>query len=447
MVKRIIALVLCLLMVASLAVGCGTKATTQTSATPSATPEASKAAEATPTPDAASAISGEITYLSGQANWLETFYPEMIKEFNAKYPNIKVTVDAIEGYEETLKIKMSSDDLPDVFDSYNNTPSAEQREAFLLPLDDTASAAKIDPAFQSFFKGADGKVYAMPYAKDISGIIIYNKKIFKDLNISVPKTLDELIAAGKKIKDAGYVAGLAMCSKDQWTMCQFDEGGPRFFSGDPNVFNNQLDINSDTPFTLDGPWGKTFTLIDTLVKSGIVNDSPNSYGWEPMKADFKANKIGMFYMASWFVSQSVADDLIDTAGDYVGVFAMPIDNSGKLYTKSGPLPGLSISKSTKNPEAAKAFVDFMCIDYNEKLTKAQTGFSTNPDVKVVYNWSTDLVSENMAETPKSSDITNIWNNGAVDFSAKASAVAGGEMTPQEAIDAMNASWAAGRAAK
>ena len=450
MAKKIIALVICIMMVATLAVGCGTKteetaapASSAAATTPESTPESTEAAE----PEAAPAVSGEITFLSQQVNWLETFYPEMLKEFNAKYPGVKLTIDAIEGYEETLKIKMSSDDLPDAFVSYVNTPSAEQRQTFLLPLDDTLSAQKIDPAYQSFFKGADGKVYAMPYAKDISGIVIYNKKIFKDLGISIPKTLDEFIAAGKKIKDAGYVAGLAMCSKDQWTMCQFDEANPRFFSGNPNIFNEGLDVSSDAPFTIDGPWGQTFKLIDTLAKSGMVNASPNSYGWEPFKADFQAGKIGMFYMASWFVGQAVPADLVDKAGESVGVFAMPFDNSGKLYAKFSPMPGISIAKSTKNPDAARALVDFMCLDYNEKLTKGQTGFSTNPDINVTYDWSADLAAESMAELPKSPEVTNIWNNGAVDFSAKASAVAGGEMTPEEAIKAMNTSWAAGRAAK
>jgi raffinose/stachyose/melibiose transport system substrate-binding protein len=454
MKKRILALVLCIFLVGSLFVGCGSPKSqavvdedTVATASEEKTDSTESSAAETQAASQVDEMKGEVYFLSNQSNWVKEFYPQMIKDFNAKYPNIKLTTDGIDGYEETLKIRMSSDDLPDVFVSNQNVPSAEQRQQYLMPLDDLPVAPDIDDAFKSFFKGDDGKTYAIPYAKDLSGVVIYNKKIFEELSISIPKTLDELIAAGKKIKEKGYFAGLALSSKAQWTMCQFDEGMPRFYSGDPNVFNT-LDVNSDTPFTLDGPWGKTFQLIDTLVKSGIVNDSPNSYDWDPLKADFAAGNVGMYFMASWFVPQGVPKfiDKENKEGEIVGIFPMPFDNSGKLYAKYAPMPGISISAKTKNADASKAFVNFLLSDYNEKLCREQAGFSTNKNVNIVYDWSTDFVAEQMVEAPKNNAINNIWTTGQVDFSAKASAVAGGSMTPEKAIEALNKCWATGRKA-
>lgn len=448
MLKKIISLAIGITLLGSLLVGCGTSTPTSTSTTPAVAATAAPAESTEATPEAPT-IKGEIALLSNMTNWANDFLPAMAKAFNAKFPEIKLSIDTIGStYDETLKIKMSSNDLPDVFSSFVNNPMPKQRTELLLPLEDLKSYGDIEPAMTEFFKGDDGKVYGIPYGKSINGVVIYNKKIFKDLGLAIPTTLDELIAAGKKIVAApGNIAGLAMCAKDQWTMCQFDDDMPRYLSGDPAVFN-KLDVNSDAPFTIDGPWGKDFKLLAQLRDSGIVNKSPASYGWETMKTDFKAGKIGMFFMSGWFVNQAVTDDIsaAGKAGDSVGIFPMPFDNSGKLYAAYGPLPAWSIAKNSKNIDAAKALVEYLISDYSDILCMKQGAFSTNKNVTIKYTWADSLQAEQMVEAPKAADITNIWQAGNVDFSGKASGVMAGG-TPEKAIEEMNKSWAKGRAAK
>ncbi len=445
MVKKVISLAVSVAMIGSLLIGCGNQtnnaASTVSSAAGSTAAASTSASASSETP----AVKGDITLFSNMTNWANEFLPELVASYNKKFSEVKVTVDTSSSYEDTLKIKMASNDLPDVFSSFVNNPSPKQRSQYLMPLDDLKVAADIEADFKNFFKGEDGKIYGLPYGKSISGVVIYNKKLFKDAGLTYPKTLDEFITAGKKLAALpGVVAGLAMPVKDQWTMCQYDEDMPRYFSADPDVFN-KLDVNSDEPFTIDGPWGKTFKMLETLRDSGIVNKSPASYGWETMKTDFKAGKVGMIFLSGWFVNQAVTDEIANSgkAGEYVGIFPMPFDNSGKLYAAYSPLPAFSINKDTKSPEASKSLVEFMLSDYNETLCKNQGAFSTNKNFKITYDWAEGLEAEQIIESPKNTDITNIWQSGNVDFSGKASAVIAGG-TAEKAIKEMNASWAKGK---
>lgn len=442
--KKIISLVVSIALISTLIIGCG-KTENKEAVSTSASPSVSSASTAVSTETEKPAVNGDIILFSNMTNWANEFLPALVESFNKKYPEVKVSVDASSSYEDTLKIKMASSDLPDVFSSFVNNPSPKQRSEYLMPLDDLSVSADIEDAFKSFFKGEDGKVYGLPYGKSVSGIVIYNKKLFNDAGLSYPKTLDEFIAAGKKLAALpGVVAGLAMPVKDQWTMCQYDEDMPRYFSSDSNVFNT-LDVNSDEPFKIDGPWGKTFKLLETLRDSGIVNKSPASYGWETMKTDFKAGKVGMIFLSGWFVNQAVTDEIANAgkAGEYVGIFPMPYDNSGKLYAAYSPLPAFSIAKNTKSPDASKALVEFMLSDYNEVLCKNQGAFSTNKNIKITYDWAEGIQAEQMIESPKDAKVTDIWQSGNVDFSGKASAVIAG-INAEKAIKEMNASWAKGK---
>ena len=51
-------------------------------------------------------------------------------------------------------------------------------------------------------KKDDGKIYGIPYATNADGVI-YNKDIFNELGLQIPKTWDEFVDVSNKIKDSG----------------------------------------------------------------------------------------------------------------------------------------------------------------------------------------------------------------------------------------------------
>jgi len=65
----------------------------------------------------------------------------------------------------------------------------------------------------------DGKIWGYPFLVQ-SHSFIYNKKVFRDVGITtLPKTLDELDAAAKKIQAAG-IQPFATGFKEFWVLPQ-----------------------------------------------------------------------------------------------------------------------------------------------------------------------------------------------------------------------------------
>jgi raffinose/stachyose/melibiose transport system substrate-binding protein len=56
----------------------------------------------------------------------------------------------------------------------------------------------------------------VPFGTAMAGGIFYNRKIYQDLGLSVPKTWAEFMANNEKVKAAGKVA-VAQTYRDTWT--------------------------------------------------------------------------------------------------------------------------------------------------------------------------------------------------------------------------------------
>lgn len=97
------------------------------------------------------------------------------------------------------------------------------------------------PGIENFSKFAlaawstdDGKTsFAVPMASVIHGFL-YNKAIFKELGLSVPKTEEEFLAILDKIKKSGKYIPLVMGTKDQWESATmgYQNIGPTLWDGE-----------------------------------------------------------------------------------------------------------------------------------------------------------------------------------------------------------------------
>jgi raffinose/stachyose/melibiose transport system substrate-binding protein len=62
----------------------------------------------------------------------------------------------------------------------------------------------------------DGGIFGVPVGYAASGGVLYNKKIFEQLGLSVPTTWDEFAANNEKIKEAG-IPPVLQTYGDPWT--------------------------------------------------------------------------------------------------------------------------------------------------------------------------------------------------------------------------------------
>ncbi len=369
MTKRIIALVICLAMAGMLFTGCGQNASGQ--------PAPAEKEEATQTQKEdkkeEKKIAGNLLWSSHRTDFQTTILPEYIKEFNQKYPDVKITIETYKDYYDTMKIKMSSNDMPDIWTTAGDKFTRDQRQANSLDVTDIGK----DYDGTDLFQGADNKVYGIPTGMGANAIV-YNKKLFKELGISVPKTLDEFIAAAKKINAAGKV-GLATAAKAKWPLSLYWFAAPDAFAGEIDIKNKLAE--QDEPFTTDNALVKSWLLLKKFKDEGIVEKDSLSADWEPMKKEFRAGNVGMFFLGNWFIPQAIGDAL---KAEDVGFFPLPYDNDpGSKFVTMGPDVGWAMGKDSKAPEAQKEFflwlVDAKHADWAQKtgLLPAKKGLKSD----------------------------------------------------------------------
>ncbi|MBN2376900.1 MAG: extracellular solute-binding protein, partial [Sedimentisphaerales bacterium] len=66
-------------------------------------------------------------------------------------------------------------------------------------------------------QGPNGAIYELPEQVTDTHVMFVNEKLLKDLGLTFPKTFDELLVQGEKIKAAGLIP-IAMSDKDGWPM-------------------------------------------------------------------------------------------------------------------------------------------------------------------------------------------------------------------------------------
>ncbi|GAJ38914.1 ABC transporter substrate-binding protein [Saccharococcus caldoxylosilyticus] len=139
---------------------------------------------------------------------------QTLDEFEKKHPNIKVKLEVIsEQYMDVIKTRLIGGEGPDVFylDAFE-APALIETGA-LEPLDkyvtDDFDINDFEKPLLDAFKGKDGHIYGFP--KDYSTLaLFYNKKMFKEAGIDVPKTWDELREVAKKLTKGTKVYGFGV---------------------------------------------------------------------------------------------------------------------------------------------------------------------------------------------------------------------------------------------
>ena len=127
-------------------------------------------------------------------------FDELIKTFNAEHSDIQVTQVNPPDAETVLKTRVVKNDVPDIMAmGATDTYSILAQSEIFADLTDSSLTKTIDPNYIQMLKDVTGmeEVTGIPYATNANGIM-YNKTLFKEMGLEVPKTWDELIATAKR---------------------------------------------------------------------------------------------------------------------------------------------------------------------------------------------------------------------------------------------------------
>ncbi|MGZ5392864.1 MAG: ABC transporter substrate-binding protein, partial [Mycobacterium sp.] len=134
-------------------------------------------------------------------------------------PNVKVTVDSrpqgADG-DNFVKTRLSTGEMTDLF-QYNSGSLLQALDPAknLVPLTSEPWVANLDDSFKKAVSSGT-ELYGAPFGPAQGGGILYNRKVFADLGLQVPKTWAEFMANNAKIKAAG-IDPVIQSYADTWT--------------------------------------------------------------------------------------------------------------------------------------------------------------------------------------------------------------------------------------
>jgi N,N'-diacetylchitobiose transport system substrate-binding protein len=373
-----------LAMVALAACGSDTKSSSATNApaAPAAT-SAAPAETAAPAATTAPADTTPPTIVGGTGTagelrlWLnggdtpDDFVKFAITEFNKTHPDVKVTFERQQwtGIVEKLTTSLSSSDSPDVIELGNTQAQAFEAAGALKDLTADKAALGGDDLLQSLVEAGtyDGKFYGVPYYAG-ARVVLYRKDLFTKSGLSVPTTIDELLAAANKLKADNAAtpnfSGMYLPGKNWFAALPFIwvEGG------DIAVQNGDSwkgMLSSDKSVT-----GLTEFQKFIQETSGAPKDGDDSKDY----IAFCNGEVGMMPAPGWKPGQIInKDDGCPAMEANIGAFAMPGLTAGTTSPAFLGGSNLAISSKSKNADLATELLKILVSkDYQKQFADQGT---------------------------------------------------------------------------
>ncbi len=305
-------------------------------------------------------------------------FEELVKDFEAKYPDIKVTVNTMdhEGYKTSIRNFLTAD-APDLANWYAGNRMRPYVDAGLFePVDDVWEANGLNESLASAKDSMtlDGKLWGVPYTYYQWGVY-YRKDLFQKNGIEAPKTWSEFLAACKKLKAAG-ITPITIGTKYLWTA-----GGVfDFLNLRTNGYDYHMKLtNGEIPWTDEGV-KKTFEHWKELLDTGAFIDNHAAYSWQEALAPMVQGKAAMYIMGNFAVAPLREAGLTD---DQLGFFQFPAINPDVAMAEEAPTDTMHIPTNAKNKADAKKFLAFLAqADTQTKMNETLGQLPINKDSKV-----------------------------------------------------------------
>lgn len=280
----------------------------------------------------------------------------LVDKFNAAHEDIEVTLEAYgRDFDTKISAGMGSGDAPDVMYMWNYPAYFEGLE----PLD--GYIEKEGESYKSNFyetlwnyNAINDQIYGIPIGFTTHALF-YNKDIFAEAGVAEPTadwTWEDLKAAAKTITEKTSAVGFTFQMKpDPYDFEMYLwSNGTAFCDKDGKLDGN---LNSEKS-------QEVFQMFQEMEKEGYALASEKS-GTD----EFRSGAVAMYVYGSWAISSLKEDNL-----NY-GVATIPaFANAGKDSVSILSSSGISMSKDSKNKDAAWEFIKFWT---NEEANKERIG--------------------------------------------------------------------------
>ncbi|WP_049573733.1 extracellular solute-binding protein [Nonomuraea sp. SBT364] len=241
---------------------------------------------------------------------------------------------------------------PDVTEIGNDQVPLWQSQDALAPITPVTTGGEHAQIPKNLFglETIDGEVYAMPWGAGTRAVM-YRKDWFEDLKIEVPKTWDEVIAAGQKIqkekgKDVdGFAFNGGSDANHLLGALAWSEGG-EYATKEGDKWVGKL---------TDPTFKAGFEAYTGIVTSGVSGKSRLTQNTTDIRTRFSNGKVGMYLTASWDIATIKEESKGKLKEDQMAFFPLPSRAGGEAPAFFGG-NDIAVWNDAKNKELATEFV-------------------------------------------------------------------------------------------
>ena len=314
------------------------------------------------------------------------FMTDVVASYNASQDDVRVEIDT--SGVDVVSASFVRGNPPDIMlANYNYEVARFVQRCALTDLSGTDAAKRSRGDLQSLMEqygACEGRTSALPYSV-MAASVIYNKQIFDEHDLEVPRTWDELIAVCDQLKDAG-VTPIYGTFKDDWTVAQgwydYAAGGSmdvlKFFDA---LASEGTDVGANSAVSFQKDFSEPMQRMLELAKN-YTNADAASRGYGDGNLAFANGKAAMYLQGPWAFSEIAKTD----PDLQLGTFPLPMtDDPDDLAVRVNMDLAVMIPVESAHHDAARDFLEYLyqpqtIADYNaSQLGFVPTTDATAPD--------------------------------------------------------------------
>ncbi|WP_286137394.1 extracellular solute-binding protein [Bacillus sp. 7894-2] len=325
-------------------------------------------------------IAGELEIQYFVGGYGDGWWKSVIEGFKEKYPNVEIVEHAGPDINTEMKTRWISNNPPDVVYIDGNGSSETQMisDGQLMDLSDWAKDLKLEdgsPLLESFISPAEeldgGAIYTLPLVFDTWGVW-YDNAWFQEKGWEAPKDFDSWLASMKQIKkDTGIAPFITTGQYPQY----FQRGvlNPAFAAAGGEELLNDLSDGVVEAWESEEVM-EVMKKVEAMVDAGMVDKGFAARSHTQTQMNFIMHENAYIPVGFWLPTEMKAD----TPEDFeYGFMPTPMNDDGDAMALVPDIRPVAIAKEAENPEAAKAFVEYLFTEENAQKFAESTGAIMN----------------------------------------------------------------------
>lgn len=337
-----------------------------------------------------------------------TTIEESMRRFEEANPGYKVEVVpmANDAYKTKLVTAMAAGELPDIFIHWTGGPMTSYVDAGMLyDLTDLMNADGYKDKFldaaitQATYKDS---IWAVPVENVSPALMFYNKEMFADKGIEIPKTLEELEQVCDTLLENGIIP-FALANKTKWTGCVTYAYMLDRIAGADAFEKAYL---GEASF-MDEDYVAAAQKIQEWAEKGYFGDDFNALDYDSGQDRnlLYNDDAAMYIMGGWFLFTTTAEnpDYVDK----IGIMQFPAAENGKGSAADyiGTIGDnfYSVASSCECPEKAFEAITYLLDDQAVAERIEEGKIPPIKDVKL-----TDDLSNAISDAASSAEHMQLW---------------------------------------